>query len=261
MAKYGISAYVYFRCTVHFILPHNSWIHKFDHQVLRNFALGYSSPAIFTQIRSYEISWISNSNYEDMHSIMLHSNIVRNVLQSEHLYCFSVKFVWVISCQTPRYVRVGKTDRAECCFIQSPLLVTGRYLSGFHYDKTLDRVRLKNSYELVNRRSLRFSRWYKNRIFKGMAKIFCVEFQKRLSKFHTKYPLHWRICSLFRSDHFKSSKIYELQSHDDVIKWKHFPRYWPFVQGIHRSPVTRSFDVSLICAWMNGWLNTREAGD
>ena len=24
---------------------------------------------------------------------------------------------------------------------------------------------------------------------------------------------------------------------DDVIKWKHFPRYWPFVQGIHRAPV------------------------
>ena len=36
--------------------------------------------------------------------------------------------------------------------------------------------------------------------------------------------------------------------HDDVIKWKHFPRYWPFVRGIHRStvnsmPVTRSFDA------------------
>ena len=37
---------------------------------------------------------------------------------------------------------------------------------------------------------------------------------------------------------------------DDVIKWKHFPRYWPFVRGIHQSavvpaqrPVTRSFDV------------------
>ena len=25
--------------------------------------------------------------------------------------------------------------------------------------------------------------------------------------------------------------------HDDVIKWKHFPRHWAFVQGIHRSPV------------------------
>ena len=25
--------------------------------------------------------------------------------------------------------------------------------------------------------------------------------------------------------------------HDDVIKWKHFPRYWAFGWGIHRSPV------------------------
>ena len=38
------------------------------------------------------------------------------------------------------------------------------------------------------------------------------------------------------------------QYHDDVIKWKHFPRNWPFVRGIHRSPVnpppvTRSFNV------------------
>ena len=25
--------------------------------------------------------------------------------------------------------------------------------------------------------------------------------------------------------------------YDDVIKWEHFSRYWPFVRGIHRSPV------------------------
>ena len=25
--------------------------------------------------------------------------------------------------------------------------------------------------------------------------------------------------------------------HDDVIKWKQFPRHWPFVRGIHLSPV------------------------
>ena len=25
-------------------------------------------------------------------------------------------------------------------------------------------------------------------------------------------------------------------------------------------PVTRSFDISLICAWINGWVNNREAG-
>ena len=40
-------------------------------------------------------------------------------------------------------------------------------------------------------------------------------------------------------------------SHDDVIKWKHSPRYWSFVRRIHRSlvnspkkrPVTRTLDV------------------
>ena len=28
---------------------------------------------------------------------------------------------------------------------------------------------------------------------------------------------------------------YALATHDDVIKWKHFLRHWPFVRGIHRS--------------------------
>ena len=57
--------------------------------------------------------------------------------------------------------------------------------------------------------------------------------------------------------------------HDDVIKWQHFPRYWPFVRGIHRSPVNSphkghwrgALMFSLICVWINGWLNNREAGD
>ena len=33
------------------------------------------------------------------------------------------------------------------------------------------------------------------------------------------------------------------QTHDDVIKWKHFSRYWPFVRGIHRSPVNSPHKV------------------
>ena len=57
--------------------------------------------------------------------------------------------------------------------------------------------------------------------------------------------------------------------HDDVIKWKHFPRYWPFVRGIHRSPVNsprkgqwrRALMFSLICTRINGWVNNGEAGD
>ena len=62
-------------------------------------------------------------------------------------------------------------------------------------------------------------------------------------------------------------------AHDNVIKWKHFPRHWPFVRGIHRSPVNSPVNsphkgqwrgalmFSLICTWMNGWVNNREAGD
>ena len=30
---------------------------------------------------------------------------------------------------------------------------------------------------------------------------------------------------------------YTVIIHDDVTKWKHFPRYWLFVRGTHRSPV------------------------
>ena len=46
---------------------------------------------------------------------------------------------------------------------------------------------------------------------------------------------------------FSSYNVSKIMNHDDVIKWKHFPRYWPFVQGIHRGqrPVARSFDVFL----------------
>ena len=82
--------------------------------------------------------------------------------------------------------------------------------------------------------------------------------------------------------------------HDDVIKWKHFPRYWPFVRGrggglcsgpdqrkhqsstslafvrgIHRSPVNSphkgqrrgALMFSFNWARINGWVNNREAGD
>ena len=58
-------------------------------------------------------------------------------------------------------------------------------------------------------------------------------------------------------------------SHDDVIKWKHFLHYWPFVWGIHRCPVNSAHKgqrrgalmCSLICVWINGSVNKREAGD
>ena len=58
-------------------------------------------------------------------------------------------------------------------------------------------------------------------------------------------------------------------NHDDVIKWKYFPRYWPFVWGFHRLPVNSphkgqwrgTLMLSLICAWTNGLVSNRDAGD
>ena len=57
--------------------------------------------------------------------------------------------------------------------------------------------------------------------------------------------------------------------HDDVIKWKHFLRYWPFARGIYWSPVNcphkgqwcGALMFSLICAWINGWVNKWDPDD
>ena len=93
----------------------------------------------------------------------------------------------------------------------------------------------------------------------------CVYFVLKI-RFLTQFMLH--ACNYRHA-------ISELQTHetsfgdlaiyDDVIKWKHFPRYWPFVRGIHRSPVNSPHKVqyrgalmfSLICARINGWVNNR----
>ena len=60
-----------------------------------------------------------------------------------------------------------------------------------------------------------------------------------------------------------------LSWHDDVIKWKLFLRYWPFVRGIHRSAVNSphkgwwhgALMFSFICVWNNSWVNNGDAGD
>ena len=62
--------------------------------------------------------------------------------------------------------------------------------------------------------------------------------------------------------------------HQDILTWwRHqmepFSRYWPFVWGIHRSPVNSphkgqwrgALMFSLICVWIKGWVNNREPGD
>ena len=59
----------------------------------------------------------------------------------------------------------------------------------------------------------------------------------------------------------------------EMTWWRHqietFPRYWPLVRGIHRSPVNSPHKgqwcgallFPLICAWTNGWINNQDAED
>ena len=73
--------------------------------------------------------------------------------------------------------------------------------------------------------------------------------------------------------------LYSSQSHDHEQEsmprwWRHqmktFSAFnWPFVRGIHRSPVNSphkgqwrgALMFSWICVWINDWVNNREAGD
>ena len=85
--------------------------------------------------------------------------------------------------------------------------------------------------------------------------------EQRLTQWDSRLLIQWLL--------LLAETLLSHTSHDDVIKWKHFPHYWPFVRGIHRSPVNSphkgqwhgAYMFSLICAWINGWVNNREAGD
>ena len=81
-----------------------------------------------------------------------------------------------------------------------------------------------------------------------------------------------RFALFFINDHFPGINFIHRNVNDDVIKWKHFPRYWPFVRRIHRSPLIsphkgqwrRALMFSLIYAfskrlskqWWGWWFET-----
>ena len=77
----------------------------------------------------------------------------------------------------------------------------------------------------------------------------------------TKHETRWYIVPTWRINASVTSVVLGFgittctQQYTDVIKWKHLPRYWPFVRGIHPSPVNsqhkgqwrRALIFSLIC--------------
>ena len=58
-----------------------------------------------------------------------------------------------------------------------------------------------------------------------------------------------------------NGNVTSLTSHDDVIKWKHFARYWPFVYSPHKGQWRGALMFFFICPWTNGWGNNRYDGD
>ena len=72
-------------------------------------------------------------------------------------------------------------------------------------------------------------------------------------------------CAAYASGYIADAYTCCGRDHDDVIKWKHFPRYWPFVRGIHwwlvdsphKGQWRGAFMLYLICAWTNGWENNQ----
>ena len=79
--------------------------------------------------------------------------------------------------------------------------------------------------------------------------FWCSHWKKISSKWHFRfsvsaYVLTSSIVTAIRS------WAYNFTDHDDVIKWKHFPRYWQFVRrttGHRWIPLTKASDAELWC--------------
>ena len=106
---------------------------------------------------------------------------------------------------------------------------------------------------------------------------FCIYNDESRTKCGESHPFETQFANFayrsFHDNHYLLTNAYvthtsfaQLILHDDAIKWKHFPRYWSFVRGIHRWPVDsphkgqwRAAMLSLICAWTNGWATNQNA--
>ena len=109
----------------------------------------------------------------------------------------------------------------------------------------------------------------------------CISRLWPIGKSTPNYNIHWISSNKILINMFLPVDDYWLQTpragmgscgvpfsrHDDVIKWKHFPRYWPFEKGIHRSPVDSPHKgqwhraLMFTCIWaLNKWLSKQSWG-
>ena len=89
----------------------------------------------------------------------------------------------------------------------------------------------------------------------------------RLRTWLTKATVFFFGVMIWWNDVLHIASLRKQSTHDDVIKWIHFPLYWPFVWGIHLSSVNsphkahlrEALMFSLICFWTNDWVNNQDA--
>ena len=98
-----------------------------------------------------------------------------------------------------------------------------------------------------------------------VTRSFDVIFDLRLNKRLSKQPRGWwfetLLRSLWRHRNAKEAGSENVCVHDDVIKWKHFPRNWSPVNSPHKGQWRGALLFYLICVWINDWVNNRESGD
>ena len=97
--------------------------------------------------------------------------------------------------------------------------------------------------------------------------------QPALPLYSTNITSNYKIICLFHDINCNKNLLWYWQPFKQPTQWRHqmetFPRYWPFVWVIHWSLVNSSHKgqwcgalmFSLICAWTNGQVNNRDAGD
>ena len=107
--------------------------------------------------------------------------------------------------------------------------------------------------------------WYTHLNFCRITALFCsiyILFQNYISMYTFSSFFHCTTENMFQT---RMIIAYSWWRHQR----KHFLRYWTFVRVIYRSSVRSPHNgqwrgalvYSLICAWTNGWVNSRDAGD
>ena len=171
---------------------------------------------------------------------VVYSTVYSEADQTKHQSSASLAFVWGI--HRDRWIPRTKGQLRGKCFH----LMTSSCFQSF----TLKRVDCQDSplsgtrhyakltpsiLRSLKEQGLRWAFYCLNHVF---GEYDFNRFAKFLSKFLTEITFENTITQ------------YVYHSHDDVIKWKHFPRNWPFVRGIHRSrwiPHTKASDAELWC--------------